>query len=969
MNNKANLTHLDIIILSVIILLTSGCAGNRVATLQNLNDRNLSINKEKIENVTEEEVMGSYHDYLGDAPASHPMYANALNRLADLEMKAGDDKLMSDQDEIFQQALQAATTNAGEQGQHNYQNAIDLYTGLLIANPDSPKNDWVMYQLASAYEKLGNLEAALETLGRLISAYPSSDYYMEAQFRSGDIHFLLQDYLRAEKAFKTVFLMGKKTVYFEKSIYKYAWSMFKQEHYEKALDLFFISLSTLPIVYDLQQKIDTRALSKVEKDILDDIFRAVNLCISYGGGVKYAAEYFNKFPKGEIEYEVFKRLGDYFIEHDRKKDAADTYGLFVMRQPFHPMASTLQVRRISAYDGGRFGRAALVAREEFVNQFGVDTEFWEKQNSATKSLLRAQAKSILNDLSQFYHARLQRNKKNNENYRKAVYWYQQYIKTFPGDAIAANKQFLLGELYSEKRDYIKSANAYFKSAYDYDDHALSREAAYAAVEAYSRIKKTISNKGAGRGLRKTSSNLVNEVNEKFIVASIKFADRFPEDKNTVPILVKLTEELYALRRFDESLKYAQQVLMINNPQPHKNKILTRHQAASNIIGGHIAFERKDYLQAQSHYKKSIDLGVPDRKLKKIIAKRLTAATYKYAEILEREGNFTEAAESFMSVSNTSPGSNISAQAQYDAATTYIKLEKWGVAIQILERFRKKYPLHKLQVGVTDKLAVCFEKTNQYSKAAREIMTIGKRANSQSTYRDATLQAAKLYEKDGTRNSAIATYKFYIRNFKLPFEMKLEAKQKLINLYTETNQLKKRHYWIKNIVASKYKESVLTDRSKFILSDASLFLANEKMSLYEKVKLNLPLRKTLNKKKKRMKAALVALEKVSSFGVEEFTTAATYNIAAIYQHLGGAIMESQRPRGLSSEEREEYDLLLEEQAYPFEEKAIGIHEINVQRISKGVYDQWVQKSISRLALIQPVRYEKEEIVNEMYTAID
>jgi len=304
---------------------------------------------------------------------------------------------------------------------------------LLVANPNAPRNDWVLYQLASAYEKLGKLENALGSLNQLVKQYPTSEYFLEAQFRRGDIHFLLQDYLRAEQAFKSVFTQGKASVYYEKSIYKYAWSLFKQENYEGALDAFFVSLQTLPVVYDLQEKIDTRALSKVEKDMLNDIFRAINLCISYGGGIKYASNYFDKYSKQPFEYEVFKRLGDYFIEHDRIKDAADTYGVFVTRQPFHPMSSTLQVSRINAYDSGRFGRSALIAREEFVNKFGVDTEFWKRQNTSTKAVLRSQAKSILYELSEYYHARLQRNRKNVENFNNAVHWYQQYIKTFPGE--------------------------------------------------------------------------------------------------------------------------------------------------------------------------------------------------------------------------------------------------------------------------------------------------------------------------------------------------------------------------------------------------------------------------------------------------------------------------------------------------------------------------------------------------------
>jgi hypothetical protein len=71
------------------------------------------------------------------------------------------------------------------------------------------------------------------------------------------------------------------------------------------------------------------------------------------------------------------------------------------------------------------------------------------------------------------------------------------------------------------------------------------------------------------------------------------------------------------------------------------------------------------------------------------------------------------------------------------------------------------------------------------------------------------------------------------------------------------------------------------------------------------------------------------------------------------------MGSERPAGLSDEELEQYDILLEEQAYPFEEKSIDIHESNVGRIGEGMYDEWVRKSLEKLKALNPFRYAKAE----------
>jgi tetratricopeptide (TPR) repeat protein len=59
------------------------------------------------------------------------------------------------------------------------------------------------------------------------------------------------------------------------------------------------------------------------------------------------------------------------------------------------------------------------------------------------------------------------------------------------------------------------------------------------------------------------------------------------------------------------------------------------------------------------------------------------------------------------------------------------------------------------------------------------------------------------------------------------------------------------------------------------------------------------------------------------------------------------------------ELEQYNVLLEEQAFPFEEKATEMHALNARRAASGVYDQWVKSSFDALRDLQPVRYGKFE----------
>ena len=103
-------------------------------------------------------------------------------------------------------------------------------------------------------------------------------------------------------------------------------------------------------------------------------------------------------------------------------------------------------------------------------------------------------------------------------------------------------------------------------------------------------------------------------------------------------------------------------------------------------------------------------------------------------------------------------------------------------------------------------------------------------------------------------------------------------------------------------------------------------------------------------------------------IADTTTAATYEIAGLYQDFGKSILDSERPAKLKDLELEQYNLLLEEQAFPFEEKAIQAHEANVRRIEQGRYDNWIKQSANALMQMAPGKYAKREQSEDIYGSL-
>lgn len=101
----------------------------------------------------------------------------------------------------------------------------------------------------------------------------------------------------------------------------------------------------------------------------------------------------------------------------------------------------------------------------------------------------------------------------------------------------------------------------------------------------------------------------------------------------------------------------------------------------------------------------------------------------------------------------------------------------------------------------------------------------------------------------------------------------------------------------------------------------------------------------------------------TYGIAPILSQAQYQIAELYRILAKDLLTSERPQGLDELSLEQYNLLLEEQAYPFEEQAIGIYQKNTSLVKQDIYDEYVRQSYARLAELMPARYQKLESYQE------
>ena len=869
--------------------------------------------------------------------------------------------------------------------------AIALYEKLLDKYPLYDRNDQVLYQMSRAYEELGQNQEAMAVMDRMVRQFPHSRYIDEVQFRRAEHFFTHRHYMDAEDAYSSIVKIGVSSSYYELALYKLGWTFYKQELYEEALDRFIGLLDyKVSVGYDFAQTEDEQEQKRAQ-----DTFRVISLGFSNLGGADSVVDYFAAHGKRSYEDSVYSNLGEFYFDKRRYADASAAYNAFVKRNPFHKKAPNFHMRVIEIHAAGGFPSLVLDAKKAFASTYGLKAEYWKYFEPAARPDVLANLKTNLTDLANHYHACYQDKRKAEQkpsNFKEALHWYREFLTSFPKEAESPAINYQMADLLLENHSFRQAAVEYEKTAYDYPANEKSSQAGYAAVYAYREHLAGVADKDK------------DTVKREVVRCSLKFAEAFPKHEKAAIVLGAAADDLYSMKEYEQSLAAAGKLL---KAFPDSDKDVTR---SAWLVTGHSTYELQRYAEAETSYLKVLALLPPQDKTREALMDNLAASIYKQGEQANAAKDYQAAADHFLRVGRMAPTSKIRATAEYDGAAALIQLKNWEKAATVLTGFRKSFPEHELQSEVTKKLAYIYKENNQLSAAAGEYERIEKESKDDDIRREALQVAADLYAQGGNQNRALEVYRRYVDYFPQPVDLNLETRNKIAEVLKTRKDRKAYLAELRQIVTIDAGAGARrTDRTRYLAGNAALVLAEDMYETFLAVKLVKPLEESMPKKKGLMKEAISAFNSLIDYESGELTAAATFHLAEIYAHFSKSLMTSERPeltfdyyvvksgdnlsviakrshcdigriahannlnkssvivagkklkipRGLYPEELEQYELAIEEQAYPFEEKAISVHENNLKLIARGVYNEWIDKSLQKLAKLMPARYAKPE----------
>ncbi|TGD75630.1 tetratricopeptide repeat protein [Mangrovimicrobium sediminis] len=837
-------------------------------------------------------------------------------RLADLQMMANE------------------AQGAEEPGAVSYAGVIESYESLLREYPEAAGSDQLVYQMARAYDMEGRGDRAVALMEQLSEEYPESEHLAEAEFRKGEAYFAAGNYLQAELAYNRVVQTYDDNDYYANGLYMLGWSRFKQDAWPESAAAF---VATLDELMPADNRLESMA--RGDREMAADCLRALAVMYSYQGGGDAIAAGFRQMGERPYQHLVYLALGELYLEQERYQDSASTFAGFIAEHPESPVAHEFQWQAIRVYEAGGFPEKVIEAKADYVASYSVLGPYWAAADDTQRDIMRPRLQEYVDQLARYHHELAQAGElpAARDDYFAAADYYGLYVDSFPEDETVPEKMFLMAEAREAGGDLRQAIADYQRMAYRFTNHGQAPEAAYAALLAYDRL-----------------DDLSAEEQAEQVDSQLRFAYTFAWDERAPVVLGRAAASLLAAQDYPRAVDAATDLTQWQ-PYPGDELVI----GAWRVLG-HGQFESANYAQAEHAYGQLL-ARLPAGDARRADAQeQLAASIYRQGEAASASGDPLLAAGHYARVIELAPTAEIRRNAQYDAATSYRAAGELDSANALLVDFRQRFPDNALSAGIGAILVENYEAQSDWQSAARELDRIHADAADPEVQRESLYLAADYYLRAGDEARAIERLRSYAHGWPQPLAPRMEAMLTLADLYGTSGETDKRQYWL-NAMADAHDSAgaQATDRSRYLAASAVSELADDAYAGYTAIALVQPLEQSLRRKRDALRETVDAYERVNDYGLQEFGTRATFRLGEVYRELSSGLMDSERPAQLDALALEQYELLLEEQAFPFEEKAVAIHAANAERAWDGLYDEWIEGSFAVLGELQPARWGKRE----------
>ncbi|MCF6324371.1 MAG: hypothetical protein L3J89_08620 [Gammaproteobacteria bacterium] len=932
-----------VILISLCGALVFGCSTNQrlltVADVEResqIKDPLFETGKAAKEERLNVDIYQAYTAYIEQSEKGDHFRSIAISRLADLELEAEFNDAEVAAAEPLSEALMMAKKE--QQNRIKLERTMNLLEMSLRDYPDLGSNDEVLYRLAMISSQLDKHVKSADALEQLAAKHKDSRFYLEAQFRLAEDAFVIGDYEGAAQRYSKVVEVPGNLVFYEKAYFKRGWSRFKLQEYQLAVD----DLMKAAAYRDTKGK--SGGKGSIDRDEhFDAYFYAIALNFSYMEEHSALTDYFRNTHSSKFTYYIYSELSDIYLAQKRYSDVVAILKQFSEEYPGSRYLPLMEFRIVTTWERSGFFNNFYAAADSFYTRFNPFASYWvpEKKTKKIKAVMLAEITPLLRDnifsIASYYHNQYQ-STSTDKSFELASEWYERYLAHFSETALEDNVNYAYADLLSEKEHYEKAIGHYEIVAYK-NDAIVDQRAAYATVVLAERLY------SQSVGGQKVVWQL------RYIKHALLFKRTYPTDMRSERIVLRAVEIAFAGEKYQQAVNIASLLERIDSKSVRFEVDLIKAESLFNLA---------KFDKAEGVFLSLIHTLAAGDARKKKMEDRLALTIYRQAEVELAAGNDVAARQKFERIAALVGDSEIAPKGLYDATVLAMEGESWLELIDYAGRFRSQYPDHERRDDVTKLLSVAYINAGQYANAAQILEEVYEIEQDEEIKMASLWQSAELYEALNDMPASIRTYQRYVETYQEPFPQYMEALNKLTTMNDTMGDVRRGDLWAGKIRKADHQidGAMKTDRTNHIAGVATLRLAREKKAVFDKLTIRQPLKVHLKRKKDAMDWARGLYTTAYEYHSPEIMTESLFSIAEMYYGFSRAVMDSTRPEGLNEDEMEQYEIGIEDLAFPVEEKAIEIYESTLSHLNQGIFNIWTQKSYHQLETIFPARYARQ-----------
>lgn len=974
---------------------------------------------EKQERERRLEAIARFEEFLRKYP-NDPVYTpDAMFRLAELYYEKSSDEYLQ-RSRSYEDELEAYETGARETEppppEPSYEKTIGLHRELLARFPGYRLADAARYLLGYCYGEQGQTDEALAAYLELTEKHPDSKFLAEVWTRIGEVYFDGNDTESLEKAVAAYQKVRNypDSPYFDKALYKIAWTYYRLDRYDEAVAAFI----ELVDYADEQKRLTGTSGSELRTEAIQYI--AISLADDFWGGLEKAKEVLEPIEGKEYTGELWKRYGEILFDQTRYTQAISVLRYTLAKYPNAPYNPEAQAKIVKAYEQLRDFDGATAAREELVENYSEGSPWYEANKDDQEAITTAQnlTERSLYTAAIFRHQQAQAHKQAGrlsqakQQYLAAADAYRGYLQRFPQSKNSYDFQFFLAECLYYSGDFLAAAKQYDLVRDSKLDNKHIEAAALSSVISYEKeiedqvkagkLKELPLETAAERGKKPIEPKDIEPVRKELISSSDRFATLLPKSERAPAVRYRAAEIFYKHDQFDEARKRFEQVVA-----EYPASEVARY-ASNLIIESYLAVQDWDSVEkwSQRLIEVAKNAKTEDGKGKEDFIDNLktfrVGAQFKKAEEYDAAGKYEEAADTYVKLVDENPDHEFADKALFNAAVAYEKVKRFDTASRIYQRIYDQYAKSDLAPRALFRVGINAEKGFDFPQAIKAYDRLVERYPDSENRADALYNMAVVLENQQEYDKAATAFKRYATTFPgredagdiyyrsaLVYE-KMKAWPQMISTlgdfiakYGRRSQYKERvieaHKKIGDAQSKRGKESLALRAYRTCVNefDAKRLTVNSRAAAdaaacafevaeaafrnYDDMKIEGSGRKqikALTDKAKAQRNVEEAYKKVFRYKRVEQTLAASYRIGHSYERFAEALFSAPIPAELQKDEElaMEYRAQLEDRAAVLERKAEGAYRKAYEEAKRTrVTNEWTQRILEGLNKYAPQEF--------------